>query len=53
MSGVHWLMASMIYGGGLRLSECLRLRIKDIDLSTFQIFIRDGKGEKGRVSVFF
>ena len=36
MSGVHWLMASMIYGGGLRLSECLRLRIKDIDLSTLQ-----------------
>jgi len=52
LTDTHWLMASLIYGAGLRLSECLRLRVKDVDLATFQIFIRDGKGEKDRVSVF-
>ena len=52
LSGIHWLMSNLIYGAGLRLSECLRLRVKDVDLATFQVFIRDGKGEKDRVSVF-
>ena len=42
------LMAEMIYGGGLRLSECLRLRIKDIDFSNYILTIRSGKGDKDR-----
>lgn len=52
LSGIHWLMANLIYGAGLRLSECLRLRVKDMDISTQQLFVRDSKGEKDRVTVF-
>ena len=48
MSGSARLMASLLYGGGLRLNECLRLRVKDIDFDYKQIIIRDGKGEKDR-----
>ena len=48
MSGVTRLIASLLYGGGLRLNECLRLRVKDIDFDYKQIIIRDGKGEKDR-----
>ena len=48
MDGVVRLVASLLYGGGLRLNECLRLRIKDIDFDYKQIVIRDGKGEKDR-----
>ena len=48
MTGVLKLIASLLYGGGLRLNECLRLRIKDIDFDYKQIIIRDGKGEKDR-----
>ncbi|MBK7630157.1 MAG: integron integrase [Ignavibacteriales bacterium] len=48
MDGVVRLIASLLYGGGLRLNECLRLRIKDIDFDYKQIVIRDGKGEKDR-----
>jgi len=48
MRGSHLLMASLLYGSGLRLSECLRLRIKDIDFDYLQITIRDGKGRKDR-----
>lgn len=48
MHGVLHLIASLLYGGGLRLNECLRLRIKDIDFDYRQIIIRDGKGEKDR-----
>jgi integron integrase len=51
LSGLYWLMASLLYGSGLRLMECLRLRVKDIDFVSNQIFIRDGKGEKDRVTV--
>jgi integrase len=39
------------YGAGLRLMECLRLRVKDIDFSTNQILIRDGKGDNDRVTM--
>lgn len=46
-----WLIANLLYGGGLRLIECLRLRVKDIDFSYDQILIRDGKGNKDRVTV--
>ena len=51
LRGVHWLMASLLYGAGLRLMECLRLRVKDIDFLYGQILIRDGKGEKDRVTM--
>ncbi|MGH8059658.1 MAG: phage integrase N-terminal SAM-like domain-containing protein, partial [Candidatus Entotheonellia bacterium] len=37
LKGVHWIMASLLYGAGLRLLECLRLRVKDIDFSSHQI----------------
>jgi integron integrase len=49
--GVSALMVRLLYGSGLRLSECLRLRIKDIDFEMQQIIIRDGKGEMDRVTI--
>jgi integron integrase len=51
LSGEKWLMANIIYGAGLRLMECLRLRIKDIDFSYNQITVRDGKGQVDRITV--
>ncbi|MCA1636159.1 MAG: integron integrase [Acidobacteria bacterium] len=48
MSGTHRLMASLLYGAGLRLMECVRLRVKDLDFDYRQIIVRDGKGEKDR-----
>src|SRR2546428_2808660 len=44
LSGTSWLMASLLYGAGLRLMECLRLRIKDVDFATHQLMVREGKG---------
>ena len=44
LSGVSWLMASLLYGAGLRLKECLRLRIKGVDFATHQMTVREGKG---------
>ncbi|MFC1748514.1 integron integrase [Pseudomonadota bacterium] len=49
MKGKTRLMASLMYGGGMRLMECVRLRIQDIDFEYEQINIRDGKGKKDRV----
>ena len=49
LSGVSHLMAVLLYGAGLRLLECCRLRVKDVDLGTNQIVVRDGKGDKDRV----
>ncbi|WP_169239617.1 integron integrase [Candidatus Roseilinea sp. NK_OTU-006] len=51
MSGVTQLMAKILYGSGLRLMECLRLRVKDIDFGNRQIIVRDGKGEDDRVTI--
>jgi integron integrase len=51
LDGVKWLMASLLYGAGLRLTECLRLRVKDLDFGYGQIVVRDGKGAKDRVTV--
>lgn len=51
LSGTHHLMASILYGSGLRLMECLRLRVKDVDFGYCQITVRDGKGEKDRRTV--
>jgi integron integrase len=48
LDGRNWLMASLLYGAGLRLMECLRLRIKDVDFEYRQITVRDGKGNKDR-----
>ncbi len=48
MSGTPLLMASLIYGGGLRVSECCELRIKDIDFDQGLVFVRQGKGDKDR-----
>jgi integron integrase len=48
LDGVHWIMASLLYGAGLRLLECLRLRVKDIDFASHQILIREGKDHKDR-----
>jgi integron integrase len=46
-----WLMGSLLYGSGLRLMECVRLRVKDLDLARLQLTVRDGKGGKDRVTV--
>jgi integron integrase len=51
LDGTHWLMASLLYGAGLRLMECLRLRVKDVDFARKEILVRDGKGFKDRVTM--
>lgn len=51
LNGVPFLVASLLYGAGLRLSEALRLRVKDLDFETKQIIVRDGKGAKDRVTL--
>ena len=51
MAGVKWLMASLLYGAGLRLRECLKLRVKDIDFGYGQLLVREGKGAKDRVTM--
>jgi len=51
LDGVEHLMASLLYGSGLRLMECVRLRVKDIDFSYEQFTIRNGKGNKDRVTM--
>ena len=51
LSGDKWLMASLMYGAGLRLMECLRLRVQDVDFSRNEILVRDGKGAKDRITM--
>lgn len=51
LSGTHKLMAKLLYGSGLRLMECVRLRVKDVDFAQHQIVVRDGKGMKDRVTM--
>jgi integron integrase len=48
LQGDKWLMASLMYGAGLRLMECLRLRVQDLDVDRKEITVRDGKGAKDR-----
>jgi integron integrase len=51
LTGTWRLMAALLYGGGLRLMECVTLRVKDVDLDSGQLFIRRGKGAKDRVTL--
>jgi integron integrase len=51
LRGQAWLAASLLYGSGLRLIECLRLRVQDIDTEYLQLIIRDGKGQKDRRTI--
>jgi integron integrase len=51
LKGVHWLMATLMYGTGMRLMECLRLRVKDIDFGSNQVTVREGKGDKDRITM--
>jgi integron integrase len=51
LEGTHWLIGGLLYGSGLRLMECLRLRVKDLDFSYEQLTVRDGKGEKDRITM--
>jgi len=51
IEGTKWIAACLMYGAGLRLLECLRLRVQDIDFSANQITVRDGKGNKDRLTM--
>ena len=51
LEGIPWLVASLLYGGGLRLMEALALRVKDLALDRGELVVRDGKGGKDRVTV--
>lgn len=51
LDGVHWLVAALLYGAGLRLMEALRLRVQDVDFKRREILVRNGKGFKDRVTM--
>ena len=51
LAGSYQIMGTLLYGSGLRLLECLRLRVKDVDFGYLQITVRDGKGAKDRVTM--
>jgi integron integrase len=51
LDGTAWLAAGLLYGSGLRLMECLRLRIKDLDFDQGRLIVRDGKGRKDRATL--
>ena len=51
MDGMHALMARLLYGTGMRLMECVRLRVKDLDLPRGEIIVRHGKGGKDRITM--
>jgi integron integrase len=51
LSGVYQLVAQLLYGGGLRVMEALRLRVKDIDFANHQLIVRDGKGDHDRFTI--
>ena len=52
MSGVHQLIVKILYGSGLRITECLRLRVQDMDLEMKALTVRKGKGDKNRITTF-
>ena len=51
LTGTNWLIASLLYGAGLRLMEAVRLRIKDVEFSRRELVVREGKGGKDRVTM--
>ncbi len=51
LTGTQWLIASLLYGTGMRIMECLRLRVQDVDIKRNEILIRNGKGSKDRVTM--
>jgi integron integrase len=51
LAGVHWLVAALLYGAGLRLIEALRLRVQDVDFKRREVLVRNGKGFKDRVTM--
>jgi integron integrase len=51
MQGVYGLLANLLYGTGMRIMECVRLRVKDVDFDRGEILVRDGKGGKDRVTM--
>ena len=51
LSGTKWIMVNLLYGAGLRLKECLRLRVKDIDFDFGEITIHNSKGNRDRVTI--
>jgi integron integrase len=51
LRGTPWLMASLMYGAGLRVLECARLRVKDVDFGRGELTVRDGKGGKDRMTL--
>ena len=52
MEGMHALMARLMYGSGMRLMECVELRVKDLDMARGEVAVRQGKGAKDRVTMF-
>ena len=52
MKGIHLTMAKILYGSGLRLMECMRLRVHDLDFEKKIIYVRAGKGNKDRITLF-
>lgn len=51
LEGTMWIIAMLLYGSGLRLEECLQLRVKDVDFDRHQIIVRRGKGQKDRTTM--
>jgi integron integrase len=51
LTGTHWLIGCLLYGTGMRIMECLRLRVKDVEFARGEILVRDGKGFKDRVTM--
>jgi integron integrase len=51
LTGTQWLIVSLLYGTGMRIMECLRLRVQDVDVKRREILVRDGKGFKDRVTM--
>ena len=51
LEGISWVMGTLLYGSGLRLMECCRLRVKDVDFGRGEVLVREGKGDKDRVTM--
>ncbi|MFQ6404634.1 integron integrase [Methylophilus sp. 'Pure River'] len=51
LDGNMWLLVSLLYGSGLRVMECLRLRVADIDFAKLELFVRDAQGHKNRITL--